>query len=257
MDLNVSGIYQIRNKINGKIYIGQSKNVQKRICIHKNKYSGCRYLSNAIKYYGWENFEVSILEQIDDLSKLTKREQYWLDKLRAYNQDTGYNICHFARSSRGIKPSDEARAKMSISKTGKKKSNEHVAKAAASHYKKINQIDEVTGEIIYTWKSLTEASSALKIDASSISMCCRHRRRLAGGYAWRYIGDNSEIRTNNRFKRKINQIDIVTGKVIHTWNSIVEAAKFLSINKDSICKCCKHKLKTSGGYIWQYVEIDK
>ena len=57
-------IYKIINKITGKSYVGRTNNLKKRIITHRN-HPGCRYLHNAIKKYGWENFEVKILEECD------------------------------------------------------------------------------------------------------------------------------------------------------------------------------------------------
>ncbi len=120
MNLNVSGIYQIRNKINGKIYVGQARNIRKRINSHKCKSSACPYIRRAILKYGGNNFEISILEQVDDKSKLTEREQYWLDTLEPYRKENGYNICIVAESVKNVIFSEEHKAKISASRKGQK-----------------------------------------------------------------------------------------------------------------------------------------
>ena len=58
-----SGIYIIRNLINGKCYVGKTQgNIKKRVMEHLNGYSpGCRAIHNAIKKYGIENFAWEIL----------------------------------------------------------------------------------------------------------------------------------------------------------------------------------------------------
>lgn len=65
-----SGIYQIRNKVNGKVYIGSSVRVEQRISTHKrhlllNKHSNQK-LQLAYNKYGIDNFEYSVLEYICD-----------------------------------------------------------------------------------------------------------------------------------------------------------------------------------------------
>jgi group I intron endonuclease len=130
MDLKCSGIYLIRNTINDKVYVGQSKNVLTRISQHKNLCHSV-HLRNAIKKYGWDKFEVSILEYVDNLSQLTEREQYWLNTLDACNPEVGYNICPVAKSSAGTKHSDETIAKMRI--TRQNVSMESRAKMSAAH----------------------------------------------------------------------------------------------------------------------------
>lgn len=63
------GIYKITNKINQKIYIGQSVNISKRWTAHRNgafnpnnnQYNTPLY--KAIRKYGIENFTFEVLEE--------------------------------------------------------------------------------------------------------------------------------------------------------------------------------------------------
>ena len=41
---------------------------------------------------------------------------------------------------------------------------------------------------------------------------------------------------------------------IKEWSSIKEASGYLKLDKGSICKCLKGKVKTCGGYKWKYAE---
>lgn len=52
----ICGIYKITNRINGKIYIGQSVNIVRRWYAHKECVSN-NHLSAAIAKYGLENFD--------------------------------------------------------------------------------------------------------------------------------------------------------------------------------------------------------
>lgn len=89
------GIYCITNKINGKIYVGQSINIEQRWKAHRTKpynpndpqYDSFFY--RAIRKYGIENFEFSILEQCSE-ELLDERECYWIDKLNSFS--AGYNL---------------------------------------------------------------------------------------------------------------------------------------------------------------------
>ena len=73
-DFAISCIYKIINVINGKIYIGQSKNLSRRFRYY-NKLNTNEYLKNAFLKYGLENFVVDIIEKCD-IKLLTNREQY-------------------------------------------------------------------------------------------------------------------------------------------------------------------------------------
>lgn len=85
-------IYKITNIVNGKVYIGQTNDFQTRM--YKHFYlarKGCkRHLYNAIRYYGAQNFEPSIIECVDD-DLASSRERYWIKQFDATNRKYGYN----------------------------------------------------------------------------------------------------------------------------------------------------------------------
>ena len=96
------GIYKIENKINGKVYIGQSTNIEQRWKGHINK-SFCEKdseyespLHRAIRKYEKENFEFTIIEECSP-SELNQKECYWIKRYNSLH--AGYN-----RTSGGEKP---------------------------------------------------------------------------------------------------------------------------------------------------------
>lgn len=86
------GVYLIKNKVNGKCYVGASKDIEKRFQehrqVHRHKPDG-QILYRAMAKYGLENFEFSILEEtlLDDMYE---REKYWIDELQSFPH--GYNM---------------------------------------------------------------------------------------------------------------------------------------------------------------------
>ena len=84
------GIYKVTNMVNGKSYIGQSKNIEQRFKDHKLI---CRErnipLKRALQKYGYENFKYEILEECE-LSNLDDREMFWINEIKPeYNLDSG------------------------------------------------------------------------------------------------------------------------------------------------------------------------
>lgn len=91
-----AGIYCIENISNKKIYIGQSKNIDKRLLQHKNLLEiGKHYnihLQNSYNKYGKQYFSFRILEKTDDLKPLNKLEQKWICHYESFAGKNGYNI---------------------------------------------------------------------------------------------------------------------------------------------------------------------
>lgn len=84
-------IYKITNKINNKIYIGQSKNPQHRWSQHKYKARNNKdnsLLYKAINKYGIENFDFSIIGWFEDYNE---KEKYYIKYFNCLSPN-GYNI---------------------------------------------------------------------------------------------------------------------------------------------------------------------
>ncbi len=88
------GIYIIRNKIDGKVYIGQSIYLRRRITDHRRKLQqGCHpntYLQHAVDRYGIQNFEFRIVERCS-YNEIDERERYWIHKFKSDLREYGYN----------------------------------------------------------------------------------------------------------------------------------------------------------------------
>ena len=86
-------IYKLQNKVTGKMYIGQTrKSLESRMRDHKNAaYRGEDfYIGEAIRKYGWENFEYSVIAETNDANTLNELEYYYIQK---YHTDVdGYNL---------------------------------------------------------------------------------------------------------------------------------------------------------------------
>lgn len=94
LDNGVQGIYKL-NYPNGKIYIGQSNDIKRRMYEHNN----INRLQNhynapcdlAIQKYGRFE-EVEILEIVEDNTQLNEKEQYWIQFYNSNNKEIGYNL---------------------------------------------------------------------------------------------------------------------------------------------------------------------
>lgn len=97
------GIYQIKNQVNGKIFIGSSPNLDGMFNRFKMgiKYgfsNGNQRLADEMKEYGPESFTYEILDQLkpsedplyDYKEDLKTLEALWLEKLQPYDE-RGYH----------------------------------------------------------------------------------------------------------------------------------------------------------------------
>lgn len=115
-------VYLITNTINGKRYVGQTRQtLAKRWIAHCSK-NRCRYLYNAIQKYGRQSF---IIEPIVEVSTRELANEFEIEYIERYktHEPNGYNICtggdNRAHSWLGKKHSEESKLKMSLAKCGK------------------------------------------------------------------------------------------------------------------------------------------
>jgi len=126
--VRISGIYTILNIVNNKLYIGSAIYIKARINGHKTelnqKRHGNSYLQAAWNKYGANNFFFIILETIEDKTKLTEREQYYIDVFSSNNRKIGYNLRPFANNNIGVKHSEQTKLKLSKISRGRKLTEE-------------------------------------------------------------------------------------------------------------------------------------
>ena len=80
------GIYMYTDKDNGKRYIGQSTNINKRKTSHRN--SDRTPFDRILSLKGEDKFDFVILEECE-ASQLNEREIYWINYYNSYEE--GYN----------------------------------------------------------------------------------------------------------------------------------------------------------------------
>lgn len=196
-----SGIYLIKNTINGKVYVGSTSNLYRRLRFdhygslkqgrHKNP-----HLQASWDKYGEQYFEFSVLELTEECPIiLLEREKYYLDLFKSFISEFGYNKNMIPNSSIGLKRSKETKEKISKSSLGrpswikgKKTPIEVKNKQKKSHIifmKQIERICPITG-LIKEYQSLKEAEKD-GFHRYHIGRCCRGIIDMHKNFYWNYI----------------------------------------------------------------------
>ncbi|QDK80815.1 hypothetical protein EXU85_20270 [Spirosoma sp. KCTC 42546] len=241
-ECSFAGIYKFTNKINGKIYVGQAQDIYQRYYRHRESRNKGLF-PNALKKYGIGNFHLEVLERVEDLSRLDEREQYWMDFYQCYDPKKGYNIAKVASSCRGVKRSAE---------------QVEVMRAKLKHFYAHNENPN-------RGRRASDATRR-KISESHIgkTLSPEHRAKLGRPITpERRMALNKGI--NEKWRKKIAQIDPLSSEVIKVWERIEDIKEELGICIGSVQCACRGKAydsaikdyrpkTTHAGFKWQYVD---
>lgn len=130
-----SGVYCIKNTVNGKIYVGISTNLKHRIKKHfhtlrrGNHHNS--HLQKSADFYGLDCFTVEIVEFVEE-SDLLIKENYYQQLYKSTDSNFGYNV--FLTDINGkIRHSEESKQKISAGNKGKPKSEETKVKLSMAN----------------------------------------------------------------------------------------------------------------------------
>lgn len=266
---HVSGVYQIVNELNGKRYIGSSKNIHERIQHHRSELRrNCHHsphLQNAYNKYGENKFYFSILETCENVrDTILFLEQKYLDL------NPEYNVSTCATCPVNVLQTNEIKEKRAAKLRGRKRSKTQLERISRGKLDAKLGIPvncyNLDGEYIRTYHSAREAQRELggKSKGVGITSCCKGNNNAACGFMWRYDnGDHSNIppyKNNSmeiieKSKRPILQLDDC-GKILNEFNSISDAARWLNkkYSISNIARCAKGRVKHAAGYVWKYKE---
>ena len=96
----MTGVYKITNMVNGKVYIGQAKDIEKRWKAHENTHTNKnsdeyeQVLYRAMRKYGFKNFSFEILMLCEE-DLLNLMEIYYIQQYNSYihfENSNGYNM---------------------------------------------------------------------------------------------------------------------------------------------------------------------
>jgi group I intron endonuclease len=212
-------IYKITNTVNGKIYIGQTRNsIQTRWLQHvaESKRSTSA-LASAIKKYGRDSFKIEELETCTSLEELNTLEKTLIREYESLSPK-GYNL-----REGGDQPrlSSESIEKIRKSMLGKKPSPENA-------------------------RRLGDYSRGKKQSAEHVS------KRFKSRDGWKHSDKSKEKIARNKGGRSFSvyKDDVFIGN----WDVINQCAKDLDLSNSHICSCLKGRLRQHKGHVFRYLE---
>ena len=203
MKRGVIGIYIIKNAANGKVYIGQSVDVEYRICNHFSCLKHNRHDNEHMQRsynadpdaFSWE-----LLCECKE-SELDEREIQYIKDYNSTDPQYGYNRSYGGQQYH--RATSETRRKMSESKKGKKFTEEHCRKIGlansrrrlseetkrkiASHHDKAILQYSLDGEFIMRHESVKAAAEYVGLKSrNSIRNVINGICEQSAGFKWEY-----------------------------------------------------------------------
>ena len=218
-------VYQHKNKINGKIYIGiTSQKPEDRWGSQGCNYKSSLHFYSAIQKYGWNNFEHNILFTGLTKEQACLKEQELIKEYDLMNREFGYNSTSGGdifvmneetkqkisqammgnQNALGHPCSEEKKKKIRDAQKGRKFTEEHkqkLSEAAKNRHVPCSEDKKQTlkekshkkpvycEELDKVFESVQECGRQLGIPATNISKLCNGRGKTLKGYHLRYYND--------------------------------------------------------------------
>lgn len=245
-------IYEAKNKINGKRYIGQTiRTLEERKRGHISG-TGCSYFRRAINKYGENAFEWSIIDTAETQEELNRKESYWIDFYNTTDKMFGYNL-----KGGGHKPFMTDRVKKAIGDAQRGKLNHMYGKTGKGNPTSIPVIDITTGE---RFDSVSDMCRERPYELSKVCSVCRGERYTHKGHVFRYLDESGNLKDNGmpndieeiKKLKKIHTKDNVTKiKILDETNNVLYESLIEAVGKQYISSLSR-KIRMTEGDTFMY-----
>lgn len=281
--LNDYKIYKYTNRVNGKVYIGQTcRTLEERARYNGRGYQGCCKFWSAIRKYGWESFEPEILKKGLTSSEAVEFEEFYI---RKYNSvEEGYNTLYKSNlefsegyrnnMSNAVKNSEHAKErsrKISNSLKGDKnpfygKHHTEQTKEILREYRKGKKLSEETkrkiseaitgGKNPFRGRRHSKESKEKMRKAKlgkKLSEETREKLRISG--LGRKVPQEirDKISKTHMEKGTYNSIKVMCVETKEVYKSMAEVSRILNVSVDRVKYACKHKNKILEGFHWAFI----
>lgn len=241
-------IYCHTNKINGKKYIGQTKQNPKSRW-GKNGYEYIRkqpnsHFSSAILKYGWDNFNHDILYSNLTKEQANLKEQELISFYKTQNPEYGYNLTAGGSTNTLSEEQKQQRRELNYKMW------------EDGTFKEIINTPVYCIELDLTFESALSAERATGIDNSSIQKVCKNKLKYAGfmpnGQPIHWIYSNqatpekiNELKNKHEVLKGI-KIPVYCFELNELFNSTTDVKQKYGFSPGSIRGCITGKNKSAG-----------
>ncbi len=235
-------IYLLTNLVNGKKYVGQTKQkLSERICKHRSDSKNAKQLiSKAIAKHGWENFDVDIIgmaftqESANELESSRIKEHSSLAG-HGYNVSTGghsgFNLCENEITKRSV------RQKLVCKKT---------------------KITVIKDGVAASFFSIYEAADNYEISPCRIHDALKRRDRSSVGMNFIKPNEFESFRPQGSIRKHSKPVLAISKKTGHEIAlSAVKEVTRIGARRTVVPKCIRNSKLTSGGYHFRYISIEE
>ena len=263
-------IYKITNKINKKVYIGQTtRKLKSRWRGHVSSSvlnKSNNLFHNAIQKYGEDAFEVEQIDFANSREELDVLEKHYIEKFDSLHPN-GYNL---KTGATGARYSSHSKNKMREAKLGTTVSETTKQRMRDTHKERWTDISlrerksETSKEL---WKDPKYRKAILKArkeywaDQENRDAAAERAKEMAKDEVYlKKISDGVKAaQQRSEVKKKMRRHYAKQEKALlcsdgRIFRSVKEAANMLGLKSSSIVKTIKGRYKSSGGYTFKYLE---
>lgn len=234
-DNHVFLVYMHINKINGKVYVGitHHANPNKRWGYSGQKYTHCVKFLNAIKKYGWDNFDHYVICRTDK----EKAKAIEITLIAHYKKlGISYNLSDGGDGTESITEANRRAISERMQKNHPMKGKHHTPEARA-------KISEANRKRVYTEEQ-------------------KEQLRKAGELGRKKMKDRGWKRSEESIKKQVEKISNpvlqldLSGNILREFPSTRVADEYMNHGKrcNHIADVCNGKRQTANGYRWKYKE---
>ena len=223
-------VYVHTNKVNGKRYVGITGRDPEKRWVNGLGYASNYHFNNAIKKYGWGNFEHEILFKFDTVEEALNKETELILEWKTSDPELGYNVI--------------VEGTIGSYTLGQPAVNRRAVRCI--------ELDKI-------FESVAEAAKFVNVNKAGITACCQGTKMTARKYHWEYVDDELReefmearekiLKGENISKyRRVRCVE--TGEILESTKVLGERYGILSTTANNYTRLRK---EFKDGTHWEYL----